>query len=67
MSMTAEEIVRSGLPAAITVDGSVITKSTADAIKARGEAGVPLIAGTNAREVPFIHWVKTKHRTTILG
>ena len=50
MSMTAEEIVRSGLPAAITVDGSVITKSTADAIKARGEAGVPLIAGTNARE-----------------
>ena len=36
MSMTAEEIVRSGLPAAITVDGSVITKSTADAIKTRG-------------------------------
>ena len=50
MSMAAKDIVALGLPAAITVDGSVITRSTHEAIKARGKSGLPLIAGTNLRE-----------------
>ena len=44
MSMAAKDIVALGLPAAITVDGSVITRSTHEAIKARGKSGLPLIA-----------------------
>ena len=50
LAMSGEEIVTLGLPAAIKVDGSVITRSTERAIKERGAAGVPLIAGSNARE-----------------
>lgn len=50
LAMSAEEIVALDLPAAIKVDGSVITKSTESAIKERGAAGVRLIAGSNARE-----------------
>ena len=50
LAMSAEEIVELGLPSVIRVDGSVITRSTGEAIKMHGAAGVPLIAGTNARE-----------------
>ena len=35
------------------VDGTVVTRSTDDAISARGERGVPLIAGTNKDEGKF--------------
>ena len=35
------------------VDGTVVTRSTDDAISARGERGVPLIAGTNRDEGKF--------------
>lgn len=49
-TMPAEELVDMGLPSAIAVDGVVITQSTREAIKARGNSGVPLIAGSNARE-----------------
>jgi para-nitrobenzyl esterase len=50
LSMPAQEIVDLDLTFGVTVDGKVITRSSFDAIKDRGEDGVPLITGTNLRE-----------------
>jgi len=50
LSMPAQDIVDLDLGFGIVVDGTIITRSTFDAIKDRGEDGVPLITGTNRRE-----------------
>jgi para-nitrobenzyl esterase len=50
LSMPAQDIVDLDLNFGVTVDGTIITRSTFDAIKDRGEDGVPLITGTNRRE-----------------
>ena len=46
LTMPAEDIVDLGLGAGVTVDGTVVTRSTTDAILERGSSSVPLIAGT---------------------
>ena len=52
--MSAKEIIEmqiaSGTGGALSVDGTVITRSTAEAIAERGSRGVPYIAGSNANE-----------------
>jgi len=50
LSMPAPDIVDLNLHCGVTVDGQVITRSTFDAIRDRGNNGVPLITGTNLRE-----------------
>ena len=50
LSMPAIDLVALKLGARITVDGSVITRSTFEAIADRGKFGVPLITGTTATE-----------------
>ena len=50
LSMSASEIVDLGLLYGVTVDGEVITRTTLDAIRDRGNDGVPLLTGTNLRE-----------------
>ena len=50
LAMPAEDIVGLGLGAGVTVDGTVITRSTYDAIVERGSSGVPLIAGSTLTE-----------------
>jgi para-nitrobenzyl esterase len=48
--MSAPDLQQAGLPTGAGIDGVVITRSTTDAIAARGGLGVPLIAGTNRNE-----------------
>jgi para-nitrobenzyl esterase len=48
--MTAEELLAAGLPAGCELDGTVVTRGFNEAILDRGEAGVPLIVGTNRTE-----------------
>jgi para-nitrobenzyl esterase len=48
--MGASDLQQAGLPSGWCVDGTVITRSTNDAITARGTVGVPLIVGTNRNE-----------------
>lgn len=50
LSMTAQEIVDLGLRYRITVDGTVVTRPTFDAIQYRGNHGVPLLTGSNLNE-----------------
>ncbi len=50
LTMPAQEIIDLDLAYGITVDGHIITRSTMEAIRDRGENGVPLITGTNQRE-----------------
>ena len=50
LSLTGEEIVGLNIPAGACIDGSVITRSSLNAIAERGAAGVPLMTGTNLRE-----------------
>ena len=50
LDMPAEDIVDLGLGAGVTVDGTVITRSTYDAIVERGSSGVPLIVGSTLTE-----------------
>lgn len=49
-AMSAEEVLDLGISAGVFIDGMVITRSTYDAIREKGEAGVPLITGTNHDE-----------------
>ena len=50
LSMTAQEIVDLELRYRITVDGTVVTRPTFDAIQDRGNCGVPLLTGSNLNE-----------------
>ncbi|MGI9322424.1 MAG: carboxylesterase/lipase family protein [Pseudomonadales bacterium] len=50
LEMPAEDVVDLGLGAGVTVDGTVVTRSTYDAIAERGSSGVPLIAGSTLTE-----------------
>ena len=50
LSLSGEEIVGLNIPAGVCIDGSVITRSSLNAIAERGAAGVPLMTGTNLRE-----------------
>jgi para-nitrobenzyl esterase len=50
LSLSGEEIVGLNIPAGVCIDGSVITRSSLNAIAERGKAGVPLMTGTNLRE-----------------
>lgn len=49
-AMSAEDLLGLGTGGGSGIDGTVITRSTYDAIIDRGAAGVPLIAGTNHDE-----------------
>lgn len=49
-AMTADDLQALGIGGGAFVDGTVITRSTNEAILDRGAAGVPLIAGTNRNE-----------------
>ena len=49
-TMPAHEIATIDFPIGVYVDGSVITRSTMDAIRDRGASGVPLLIGSNLRE-----------------
>ena len=48
--MPAQEIIELNLGFGITIDGTVITRSTFEAIRDRGKNGVPLLTGTNLHE-----------------
>ena len=50
LSMTAQEIVDLELRYRITVDGTVVTRPTFEAIQDRGNRGVPLLTGSNLNE-----------------
>ncbi|MGI9220699.1 MAG: carboxylesterase/lipase family protein [Woeseiaceae bacterium] len=50
LSMPAQHLADLNLPVGVGVDGTVITRSTMDAIQDRGHSGVPLLTGTNLRE-----------------
>jgi para-nitrobenzyl esterase len=48
--MSANALLEAGLPAGCAVDGTVVKRGFNEAILARGDAGVPLIVGTNRTE-----------------
>ena len=50
LSMTAQEIVDLELRYRITVDGTVVTRPTFEAIQDRGNRGIPLLTGSNLNE-----------------
>ena len=49
-AMSASEILALNLGFRVSVDKTVVTRSTFEAIKDRGDCGVPLLTGTNLRE-----------------
>ncbi len=49
-AMPAPELQALGIGVSACIDGTVVTRSTYDAIRERGAAGVPIIAGTNRDE-----------------
>ena len=49
-SISPQHLADLNLPVGVVVDGTVITRSTMDAIQDRGSSGVPLLTGTNLRE-----------------
>ena len=48
--LSAEELLKAGLPAGCAIDGTVVTRDYNEAIVDRGRHGVPLIIGTNRTE-----------------
>jgi len=49
-AMTAQDLQALGIGGTACIDGTVVTRPTCDAIRDRGAAGVPIIAGTNRDE-----------------
>jgi para-nitrobenzyl esterase len=67
-SMSAQEIIdiqiASGTGGVLSVDGTVITRGTAEAMGDRGSQGVPYIAGSNANEGTLFTFVMPGDDTT---